>query len=188
MTGHGQHDDAGAGHVDGTETSADSRAPEPGDASSRRDFLKLGGVAAAGLVVGGAVGAAAGASLGHTIGYREGSVDFGAVPPRSEPGFDHVVVLMGENRSFDNLLGWLYTPEDLPDGMTFDGLAFGDYANTAPSGERVAVHAYSGPTDDVMARPDPDPGEEFPHVNTQLFGVIDPKGNAASQVGDMTEP
>jgi len=189
MTGHGQQDDAGgAGRVDGSETSGDSGAPASGDASSRREFLKLGGVAAAGLVVGGAAGAAAGASIGHTVGYREGSVDVGAVPPRSEPGFDHVVVLMGENRSFDNLLGWLYTPETLPDGAAFDGLAFGDYANTAPSGERVAAHAYSGPTDDVMARPDPDPGEEFPHVNTQLFGVIDPKGNAASQVGDMTEP
>ncbi|MDR7111741.1 phospholipase C [Microbacterium trichothecenolyticum] len=188
MTGHGQHDDAGARHVDATDTPAESRAPASGDASSRRDFLKLGGVAAAGLVVGGAVGAAAGASIGHTIGYREGSVDFGAVPPRSEPGFDHVVVLMGENRSFDNLLGWLYTPENLPEGATFDGLAFGDYANTAPSGERVAAHAYSGPTDDVMARPDPDPGEEFPHVNTQLFGVVDPRDNAASQVGDMAAP
>ena len=52
------------------------------------------------------------------------------------PGFDHVVVLMGENRSFDNLLGWLYTPETLPAGETFDGLAFGDYANPRPTGER----------------------------------------------------
>ena len=40
--------------------------------------------------------------------------------PREVPGFDHVVVLMGENRSFDNLLGWLYTPETLPPGETFD--------------------------------------------------------------------
>ena len=60
----------------------------------------------------GGVGAAAGAAIGHTLGYREGSLDIGAVPARSEPGFDHVVVIMGENRSFDNLLGWLYTPEN----------------------------------------------------------------------------
>ncbi|WP_203579342.1 alkaline phosphatase family protein [Microbacterium hibisci] len=189
MAGHGQEDDAGgAGRVEGTGTPGDDRAPGAIDASSRRDFLKLGGVAAAGLVVGDAVGAAAGASIGHAAGYREGSVDIGAVPARSEPGFDHVVVLMGENRSFDNLLGWLYTPDTLPDGETFDGLAFGDYANTAPSGERVSVHTYSGPTDEVMARPDPDPGEEFPHVNTQLFGTVDPQGNAVSQVGDMQHP
>ena len=37
-------------------------------ASSRRDFLQDGGIAAAGLVVGGAVGAAAGASIGHALG------------------------------------------------------------------------------------------------------------------------
>ena len=31
------------------------------------------------------------------------------IDPTSHPAFEHVVVLMGENRSFDNLLGWLYT-------------------------------------------------------------------------------
>ena len=46
--------------------------------SSRRDFLKVGGIAAAGLVVGGGVGAAAGASIGHALGYREGAQDYGA--------------------------------------------------------------------------------------------------------------
>ena len=162
-------------------------APERGS-SSRRDFLKLGGLTTAGLVVGGAGGAVAGAAIGHGVGYREGSIDIGAVAPRSEPGFDHVVVLMGENRSFDNLLGWLYTPDDLPAGQTFDGLAFGDYANTAPTGETIAVHTYTGPTDEVMGRPNPDPGEEFPHVNTQLFGTVDPPDNATAQIRDMKPP
>ena len=120
------------------------RAPDA-DQSSRRDFLKLGGLATAGLVVGGAVGAAAGATIGHQLGYREGSLDLGGVPARAEPGFDHVVVIMGENRSFDNLLGWLYTPENLPDGETFDGLAFGEYANTkfrikVDSGHEILAH------------------------------------------------
>lgn len=169
-------------------------APDEGDRSteaeraSRRDFLKLGGLTTAGLVVGGAVGAAGGAAIGHAAGYREGSIDFGALPARHEPGFDHVVVLMGENRSFDNMLGWLYTPDDLPEGDTFDGLAFGDHANVAPTGERVAAHVYTGPTDEVMGRPNPDPGEEFPHVNTQLFGMVEPPGNATKQVGEMEPP
>lgn len=162
-------------------------ATDPGS-SSRRDFLKLGGLTTAGFVVGGGVGATAGASIAHGIGFREGSVDIGAVAPRKEPGFDHVVVLMGENRSFDNLLGWLYTPENLPEGETFDGLAFGDYSNLAPTGETIAAHTYTGPTDDVMGRPNPDPGEEFPHVNTQLFGTVDPPGNATVPIGDMTAP
>src|SRR5687767_5995499 len=118
MSGDGHQDDAdGAGRVERSQTPPSPRADgaEDGDGSSRRDFLKLGGLAAAGLVVGGGVGAAAGAAIGHTLGYREGSLDIGAVPARSEPGFDHVVVIMGENRSFDNLLGWLYTPETLPE-------------------------------------------------------------------------
>ncbi|HYI51423.1 MAG TPA: alkaline phosphatase family protein [Microbacterium sp.] len=156
--------------------------------SSRRDFLKVGGIAAAGLVVGGGVGAAAGASAGRALGYREGAQDYGALSPRSVPGFDHVVVLMGENRSFDNLLGWLYTPENLPAGQTFDGLAFGDYANVAPSGERIAAHPYEGATDVVMGMPNPDPGEEYPHVNTQLFGTVLPATNATRQTGAMEAP
>ena len=129
--------------------------------SSRRDFLKVGGIAAAGLVVGGGVGAAAGASAGHALGYREGAQDYGALSPRSVPGFDHVVVLMGENRSFDNLLGYLYTPDDLPDGETYEGLAFGDYSNTSPDGTVVPAHVYEGPTDDIMGRPNPDPAERL---------------------------
>ncbi|HEX5856541.1 MAG TPA: alkaline phosphatase family protein [Microbacterium sp.] len=157
-------------------------------ASSRRDFLKAGGLAAAGLVVGGAAGAAAGVAIGRAAGYKEGAQDYGALSPRKEPGFDHVIVLMGENRSFDNLLGWLYTPEDLPEGETFDGLAFGDYANTDPAGRRVPAHVYDGPTDVVMGMPNPDPGEEFPHVNTQLFGTVDPAANAELWVEAMAAP
>jgi phospholipase C len=158
------------------------------DEASRRDFLKLGGIATAGLVVGGAVGAAAGATIGHELGVREGSGELVTVAARSEPGFDHIVVLMGENRSFDNLLGRLYTPDTLPAGERFEGLEFGDYANTAPSGGRIPAHVYDGSTDVIMGSPDPDPGEEYPHVNTQLFGVVDPPGNAAAEVADMRAP
>ena len=167
---------------------AESVAHADDAVSSRRDFLKVGGLAAAGLVVGGAVGAAAGATVGHALGYREGAQDYGALSPRSVPGFDHVVVLMGENRSFDNMLGWLYTSENLPAGETFDGLAFGDYANLAPTGERIAAHVYEGATDVIMGQPNPDPGEEYPHVNTQLFGTVLPATNASSQTGDMQAP
>ncbi|WP_127475267.1 alkaline phosphatase family protein [Microbacterium sulfonylureivorans] len=191
MPGSGRDsDEDGAACADGSDAPRGRRADETAsdEASSRRDFLKFGGIAAAGLVVGGGVGAAAGASMGHEAGLREGSVDFAALPARSEPGFDHVVVVMGENRSFDNLLGWLYTPDTVPEGETFDGLAFGDYANIAPSGDRIAAHTYSGPTDEVMGRPNPDPGEEFPHVNTQLFGRVDPPSNATVGIGDMSPP
>ncbi|MEF3403997.1 alkaline phosphatase family protein [Agromyces sp. CCNWLW203] len=156
--------------------------------SSRRDFLKLGGVAAAGAVVGGGVGAAVGAWVGHALGYAAGADDFAAFSPREKAGFDHLVVVMGENRSFDNLLGWLYTPDDLPDRQQFDGLAFGDYSNAAPDGTTIAAHVYEGPTDVIMGRPNPDPGEEYPHVNTQIFNTIDPPTNAQLFVEHMTAP
>jgi len=36
--------------------------------------------------------------------------------------FEHVVVLMLENRSFDNLLGYLYKKSEIPAGESFAGL------------------------------------------------------------------
>ena len=35
--------------------------------------------------------------------------EFAPLQPRHAPGFDHIVVLMFENRSFDNVLGHLYS-------------------------------------------------------------------------------
>ena len=84
---------------------------------------------------------------------------------------------MGENRSFDNLLGYLYTRGDLPEGQDFEGLDFGQYYNEL-DGVRYDAHIYEGPTDAIMTYPDPDPGEMYPHVNTQLYNVIDPAENA----------
>jgi len=177
-------DDAGRG----SEHTSSEAAAEEAYGASRRDFLKLGGAAAAGAVAGGAAGAAIGGAVGHNLGFEEGLEDFVPLTARQEAGFDHLVVLMGENRSFDNLLGYLYTPDDLPDGETFEGLAFGDYSNISPDGSVVATHVYDGPTDEIMGRPNPDPGEEFPHVNTQLFDTVDPVSNAELFVEEMKAP
>lgn len=163
-------------------------APESAPAAagtSRRSFLKAGGIAAAGAVVGGVAGAAIGASIAGGDSVRP---DAEHVNPLQNEGFDHVVVLMGENRSFDNLLGRLYDPSSLPKGASFDGLAFGDYENKAPDGTRIPAHVYSGATDEVMSSPDPDPGEEYPHVNTQLFGTILPAANHGRGVPEMEAP
>ncbi|MFE5671903.1 alkaline phosphatase family protein [Agromyces sp. NPDC056523] len=164
----------------------------PAIGASRREFLKLGGVAGAAAVVAGGGAAAVGGSVGHSAGVTEGAAGIAALPPpptaRARPGFDHLVVVMSENRSFDNFLGWLYDADSLPDGATFDGLAFGEYANTAPDGTSIAAHVYAGPTDVIMSRPDPDPGEEYPHVNTQLFGTIRPDSNASVPIDEMREP
>lgn len=169
---------------------ADDNAPRPAPNPSRRGFFKMGGAALAGAVVGGAGATAIGASLAANPrdGFAAAPDPFAALTPRSEPGFDHIVVLMGENRSFDNLLGYLYARDTLPAGETFEGLAFGDHSNTAPDGTVVPAHVHDGDTDRIMSLPDPDPGEEYPHVNTQLFDTIDPASNADLFVDGMTAP
>ncbi|MEI3844431.1 MULTISPECIES: alkaline phosphatase family protein [Microbacterium] len=166
---------------------ADGASEASGSRTSRRDFLRLGGTAAAGAILGGGAGASIGFALGQKEGFAEAANDYGALAPRHAPGFDHIVVVMGENRSFDNLLGYLYSKENLPEGQQFDGLAFGEYYNEL-DGQRIDAHVYEGPTDTIMTYPDPDPGEEFPHVNTQIFNTINPAGNAELYVESMQAP
>ena len=171
-----------AKHTDGQPDNAASAGP------TRRSVLRSGGLLAAGAAVG-----AAGLGVWRSAESRAHPGDpyipheFSVPKPRKNPGFDHLVVLMGENRSFDNVLGYLYTPDDLPSGGKFEGLAFGNYKNTAEDGTEVAAHRYSGPTDKIMRQPDPDPGEEYPHVNTQIFGEQN-SGNRGRDVGDMKPP
>ena len=42
--------------------------------------------------------------------------------PKAFDNVEHVVVLMLENGSFDNLLGWLYDGDHPPRGQAFEGL------------------------------------------------------------------
>jgi phospholipase C len=89
-----------------------------------------------------------------------------------ENALDHVVVVMFENRSFDNLLGRLYEPGEV---ASFEGVLGKNLSNSVPD---WAEHR---PGDDLvpygvaanMNTPNPDPGEELSHVNTQLFGILD---------------
>ncbi|MGG7508036.1 alkaline phosphatase family protein [Plantibacter sp. YIM 135249] len=178
-------DESGAVSAPG---SADAADEQDRLTASRRSFLRAGGFAAAGAAAGGLGGFVGGYAVHEAIRGGSLSDEFVAFDPRSEPGFDHLVVLMGENRSFDNLLGYLYDRDTLPKDETFEGLAFGEHSNPSPDGGRIAAHVYEGPTDDIMGRPNPDPGEEYPHVNTQLFNVVDPPGNAELRVHEMQAP
>jgi len=85
---------------------------------------------------------------------------------------DRVVVVLFENRSFDNMLGHLYGPED---GKTFEGVIGQDLSNPIPDwaehGADRQVVPYTVATD--MDAPNPDSGEEWFHTNTQLFGSLD---------------
>jgi phospholipase C len=80
----------------------------------------------------------------------------------------HIVVLMLENRSFDSLLGWLYDPANpAPYNIVppdFDGLSGKSCSNRAPDGRTIPA----GKTDDPRS-PQPNPGEPFEDVFSQLF-------------------
>lgn len=76
---------------------------------------------------------------------------------------DHFVLLMLENRSFDNVLGKLYPKSD-----DFDGLS-GNESN--PDGRGGSVRVWHGAGDRLgMRLPTPDPGELFSDMSQQLFG------------------
>lgn len=168
-------------------------ASEAGPTQSRRGFFRLevAGEALGATAVGGAAGAVVGKVAGASSG-RDGFFQvedrYAKLSQRHAPGFDHIVVVMGENRSFDNLLGYLCDETNLPDGQTFDGLAFGDYFNETTDGQRVDAHVYEGPTDRIMGLPNSDPGQGFPHVNTQLFNHVEPQTNSELFVEHMQEP
>jgi len=99
---------------------------------------------------------------------------------------DHVVVVLFENRSLDNLLGHLYGPED---GKTFEGVIGKDLSNPIPewaeNGADRKVVPYTVATD--MDSPNPDSGEEWYHTNTQLFNTLDEHNRFKIGEG-VTEP
>jgi phospholipase C len=93
-----------------------------------------------------------------------------SAPDRSH-ALDHIVVVLFENRSLDNVLGRLYGPGD---GKTFDGVVGKDLSNPIPvwaeHGAERKVVPYTVATD--LDSPNPDSGEEYYHTNTQLYGVL----------------
>jgi phospholipase C len=93
---------------------------------------------------------------------------------------------MFENRSFDNLLGYLYQPGEVP---AFEGIRGRDLSNPIPSYSRDAEQG-SVPVHRSLRldTPDPDPGEEHPHTNTQLFGTVLPPENRFEEVEKMQPP
>lgn len=84
---------------------------------------------------------------------------------------DHIVVLMMENRSFDNVLGWLYDPENkppfnkVPDGQKFEGVSGKVLCNPRPDGGKACVGKGKS-----MIDPFPDPNEPYDDVYAQMYG------------------
>jgi phospholipase C len=89
---------------------------------------------------------------------------------------DHFVVLMLENRSFDNMLGWLDAPDNpppfrpLPGAPRVDGLAGGPRANPVPPDLPGAPGLVRAGRAAHPRTPDPDPGEGYAHTHVQLYG------------------
>jgi len=88
---------------------------------------------------------------------------------------EHIVVVMFENRSFDNLLGGLY-----PQSATFDGLTGNETNPIDPYNPAAgSVQVSQGPPGiETMIMPFPDPNEDFADMTRQLFGC-----NWASAMG-----
>ena len=99
---------------------------------------------------------------------------------------DHVVLVLFENRSFDNLLGRLYRRGEVE---AFEGVDGRDLSNPVPAWAehrpRDGAVRYGIAAD--MDSPNPDPGEEYQHTNTQLFNVLDPP-NRCKDAGEMVPP
>ena len=108
-----------------------------------------------------------------------------ATPDRTK-ALDHIVVVLFENRSLDNVLGHLYGPAD---GKSFEGVIGKNLSNPIPEwaehGADRKVVPYTVATD--MDSPNPDSGEEYFHTNTQLFNTIDDH-NRFKTGGSATAP
>ena len=108
------------------------------------------------------------------------------MPTDRSHAMDHMVVVLFENRSLDNVLGHLYGPDD---GKTFEGVIGKDLTNPIPEwaedrADRTLV-PYTVATD--MDSPNPDSGEEYPHTNTQLFNILSEE-NRFKVGDDITAP
>jgi phospholipase C len=104
------------------------------------------------------------------------------MPAESSSAMDHVVLVLFENRSFDNLLGRLYQPGAVP---AFEGVIGRDLSNPIPEWAEHGAERKQVPyaVASGMDSPNPDPGEEYQHTNTQLFNMLD----VSNRFKDATE-
>jgi phospholipase C len=91
----------------------------------------------------------------------------------------HIVQLMLENRSFDQMLGFLYesSGNKSPTGQPFEGLT-GAESNPDDTGREIKVYKIDPSTPHPYLMPGGDPGEGFHHTNYQLFQTDDPHPGA----------
>lgn len=93
-------------------------------------------------------------------------------PKNQLSAINHIVVLMLENRSFDHMLGFLYTDQGnvSSSGHAYEGL-IGNEKNLL-HGKAVRVFKITPATHNAYFMPGADPGEGYLATNSQLFGSI----------------
>src|SRR5271154_4494744 len=92
---------------------------------------------------------------------------------------NHIVQLMLENRSFDQMLGFLYenTGNRSPANQPFEGLT-GNESNPDDAGREVKVFKIDKTAPHPYLMPGADPGEGFQNTSFQLFSTDDPASGA----------
>jgi phospholipase C len=103
---------------------------------------------------------------------------------------NHIVVLMLENRSFDHMLGYLYSAQGnvSPAGQPFEGLT-GHESNPDGHGGTVGVFPITPATPSAYFMPGADPGEGYQATNDQLWGssAVPAPGSAPTMAGFVTD-
>ena len=103
---------------------------------------------------------------------------------------NHVVILMLENRSFDHMLGYLYSAQGnvSPSGQPFEGLTGSE---SCPDGKGGTGNVYqiSPSTPNAYFMPGADPGEGYKATNDQLYGstTAPATGTPAPMTGFVTD-
>src|ERR1700685_479828 len=93
------------------------------------------------------------------------------MPANLLSSINHIVVLMLENRSFDHMLGLLYSAQGnvSPSGQPYAGLTRTE-SNPDSDGTSVSVFAIDPSDANAYFMPGADPGEGYTATNSQLFG------------------
>src|SRR5580698_10203854 len=87
----------------------------------------------------------------------------------------YIVQLMMENRSFDQMLGFLYESRGnkSPSGQPYEGLT-GTESNPDDAGREIKVFKIDNTADHPYLMPGADPGEGFHNTNIKLFSTDTP--------------
>ena len=100
----------------------------------------------------------------------------------------HVVQLMLENRSFDQMLGFLYesSGNQSATGQPFEGLT-GNEFNVDDHGTKVKVFKITPGSKNPYFMPGADPGEGFHNTNIQLFSTDAPAPGTVPKNGGFVK-